>query len=115
MGATAAAAEWTRVANTSEIPEESALRVMAAGRGLCLARSRGRVYALADECSHGRVRLSEGDVEDGFVECYLHGSRFDLGTGQPLTLPATEPVATFPVRVDGDEIYVSVSVAPARR
>ncbi|HJE50555.1 MAG TPA: non-heme iron oxygenase ferredoxin subunit, partial [Tessaracoccus flavescens] len=51
-----------------------------------------KVFAIEDECSHGNVPLSEGDVEDESIECYLHGSRFDLNTGKPLSLPATAPV-----------------------
>jgi 3-phenylpropionate/trans-cinnamate dioxygenase ferredoxin subunit len=54
------------------------------------------------------VPLSEGDVENGTVECWMHGSRFDLRTGEPTGLPATEPVQVFPVRVDGDDVYVAV-------
>ena len=46
-----------------------------------------RFYAIADECSHAAIPLSEGDVGDGEIECYLHGSRFDLRTGEPLGLP----------------------------
>ena len=57
------------------------------------------VFAVQDLCTHAAVALSEGDVEDCTVECWLHGSRFDLRTGKPTGLPATEPVATFPVEV----------------
>ena len=62
-------------------------------------------------CSHASVALSEGDYEisDGCtVECWLHGSRFDLRTGKPTGLPATEPVATFPVDVRDGDVYVDV-------
>ena len=60
-------------------------------------------------CSHAAVALSEGEVEGCTVECWLHGSRFDLRTGKPTGLPATEPVATFPVEVRGTEVYVDVT------
>jgi len=66
----------------------------------------GEVLAIEDRCSHADVSLSEGDVEDGTVECWLHGSRFDLRTGKPTGLPATEPVATFPVDVRDGDVYV---------
>jgi 3-phenylpropionate/trans-cinnamate dioxygenase ferredoxin subunit len=56
------------------------------------------------------VALSEGDVDDCQIECWLHGSRFDLRTGKPTGLPATEPVAVFPVEVRDDEIYVDTDV-----
>ena len=66
-------------------------------------------YAVRDECSHAAVALSEGEVEGCTVECWLHGSRFDLRTGKPTGLPATEPVATFPVELRGTEVYVDVT------
>jgi len=69
------------------------------------------VHALLDECSHGQVALSDGDVEDGFVECWLHGSRFDLLTGKPTGPPATVPVPIYPVRITGGVIEVAL---PAR-
>ena len=61
-----------------------------------------------DECSHAAIALSEGDVEGLQIECWLHGSRFDLRTGKPTGLPATEPVAIYPVQVDGDDVLVDV-------
>ena len=67
-----------------------------------------KVFAIEDECSHGNVPLSEGDVEDETIECYLHGSRFDLNTGRPLSLPATAPVRVFECRIDGDDILIDV-------
>ena len=64
---------------------------------LAIVHSSGAFYAIADECSHAPIPLSEGDVGDGEIECYLHGSRFDLRTGEPIGLPATEPVADLPL------------------
>ena len=72
----------------------------------------GTFYAIADECSHAAIPLSEGDVGDGEIECYFHGSRFDLRTGKPLGLPATEPVAVYPCRVDDDDVLVDVDARP---
>ena len=66
-------------------------------------------YAVRDECSHAAVALSEGEVDGCALECWLHGSRFDLRTGQPSGLPATEPVATFPVEIRDGDIYVSTT------
>ena len=97
-----------RVAALSDLGDESAVKVEVGGKPLCLARSQGEVFAVSDICSHADVSLSEGDVEDGTVECWLHGSRFDLRTGQPTGLPATKPVATYPVTVEGDDVLVDV-------
>ncbi len=97
-----------RVAKLSELPEEGAVRVQVGSTAVCLARSGGEVFAVNDVCSHADVSLSEGDVEDGTVECWLHGSRFDLRTGQPNGLPATKPVAVYAVTLEGDDVLVDV-------
>jgi len=92
----------------SDIPEEGAIRVELEGIPICLARSGGEVFAISDLCSHADVSLAEGDIEDGEVECWLHGSRFNLRTGQPSGLPAIKPVATYPVTVEGDDVLVKL-------
>ena len=102
-----------RACAAAEVPDEGAVRVLIGGRPICLARSNGTLYAVSDVCSHADVSLSEGDVEDGTVECWLHGSRFDLATGRPTGLPATRPIPTYPVTLTGDDVYVDV--APADR
>jgi 3-phenylpropionate/trans-cinnamate dioxygenase ferredoxin subunit len=90
------------------VPDEGAIRVELDGTPICIARSEGELFAISDICSHADVSLSEGDVEGGKVECWLHGSLFDLRTGQPTGLPATRPVATYPVTVEGDDVLVKM-------
>ena len=97
-----------KAAKLSDVPEEGASRVALAGKPVCLARSGGEVFAISDVCSHADVALSEGDVSDGHVECWLHGSLFDLATGKPSGLPATKPVPTYPVTVEGDDVLVDL-------
>jgi nitrite reductase/ring-hydroxylating ferredoxin subunit len=99
---------FVRVASLSDLADNTAVHIEVGGTPVCLARSGGEVMAVLDECSHAEVSLSDGEVEDCTVECWLHGSRFDLRTGKPTGLPATEAVPVFPVRVDGDDIYVAV-------
>ena len=65
-------------------------------------------YAVYDECSHAAVALSEGEVDGCTLECWLHGSRFDLRTGEPTGLPATEPVPVYPVEIRDGDVYVSL-------
>ncbi len=97
-----------RACSLSELAEDSAVRVELAGRPVCIARSGGEVFAISDVCSHADVALSEGEVADGHIECWLHGSMFDLRTGKPTGLPATRPVPTFPVTVEGDDVLVQM-------
>ena len=100
---------FTRACAVAEVPEDEALGVAVEGVAVAVARDGEEFFALQDLCSHAAVALSEGEVADCTVECWLHGSRFDLRTGKPTGLPATEPVATFPVEVRGDDIYVDIT------
>ena len=90
----------------ADVPEDEALAVSIGRYDVALARDGEDIYPLQDLCSHANVALSEGEVFDCQIECWLHGSSFDLTTGKPTGLPATEPVATFPVDVRGTDVYV---------
>jgi 3-phenylpropionate/trans-cinnamate dioxygenase ferredoxin subunit len=100
---------FERACSLDEIPADEALAVTIGGQDVAVARGGDEVFAIEDQCSHASVALSEGEVSDCTVECYLHGSRFDLRTGKPIGLPATEPVATFPVEVRGQDVYVDTT------
>ena len=106
---TVARGEFVRAVSLDEVPDPGAVHVDIDGRPVAIVRSKGRVYAIHDVCSHAQVALSEGEIEDGTLECWLHGSRFDLATGRPTGLPATEPVPVYPVKLDGDDVYVAVN------
>ena len=100
---------FERVCAVDEVPADEALAVEAGDLELAIARDGDEVFAVQNVCSHAEVALSEGEVADGTVECWLHGSCFDLRTGKPTHLPATEPVATFPVEVRGGDVYVDAT------
>ena len=100
--------EFTFACRLGELTDNTALAVELDGVPVCIAKTQGQIFAVSDICSHADVNLSDGDIEDGTVECWLHGSRFDLRTGRPTGLPANRPVPTYPVKIDGDDIYVAV-------
>jgi 3-phenylpropionate/trans-cinnamate dioxygenase ferredoxin subunit len=100
--------EFVRACAMSEVPEDGAIGVQVGDRPVAIVRADGQVYAIHDVCSHEEVPLSEGEIYDHTVECWLHGSCFDLRTGKPTGPPATEPVATYQVKIDGDDVYVAV-------
>jgi 3-phenylpropionate/trans-cinnamate dioxygenase ferredoxin component len=102
------ASDFRFACKLSELADDSAKGVEIDDIPVCIARTQGNVYAINDICSHADVNLSDGDVEDGTVECWLHGSRFDLRSGRPTGLPATRPVPTYPVKIDGDDVYVAI-------
>ena len=96
------------VARVDEVAKGSAISVEVDGVEIAVVHADDdRFYAVRDECSHASVLLSEGEIDGCTLECWLHGSRFDLRTGEPTGLPATEPVATFPVEIRDCDIYVS--------
>jgi 3-phenylpropionate/trans-cinnamate dioxygenase ferredoxin subunit len=102
-----------RVCSVDDVGPESAIPIEVPRNGsrleLAIVHSNGAFYAIADECSHASIPLSEGDVGDGEIECYLHGSRFDLRTGGPIGLPATEPVPIYRCTVEGNDVMVDVA------
>lgn len=95
-------------ASAADLLPDTPLAVVVEGRELVLVLHEGVPYALLNECSHGAVMLSEGDVVDCSLQCWLHGARFDLATGKALNPPANAPIPTYPVRIDGDLILVDV-------
>ena len=99
---------WVRVAATSQLGDDEALGVLANGTSIALYRSGGEYFATDDVCTHAHALLSDGWLEDGCIECPLHQARFDIRTGKALCEPATEDLRTYPVRVDGDAIYVAL-------
>ena len=97
---------FERVCALDEVTADQGLAVTVGDLEVVVARNGDEVFALQNECSHAAVALSEGEVADCQIECWLHGSMFDLRTGKPTNLPATEPVATFPIDVRGTDVYV---------
>ena len=100
--------DYVRAYAVADLADDSAVSVEIDGVPVCLAKTEGEVFAVADVCSHADIPLSEGEVENGTVDCWLHGSRFDLRSGRPTGLPATRPVPIYPVKIDGDDVLVAV-------
>ncbi|MEU3457445.1 non-heme iron oxygenase ferredoxin subunit [Micromonospora sp. NPDC006766] len=99
-----------RICATEDVPKGTAISADVDGTQLAIVHGEDdNFYAVHDECSHAAVALSEGEVEGCTLECWLHGSRFDLRTGEPTGLPATEPVPVYPVEVRDGDIYVSLT------
>lgn len=99
------------VARIEEVPEGEARAFEVSGVPVAVVNlGNGEFRAVSDVCSHERYYLSEGEVdaEDRTIECPKHGSTFDLDSGRPRTLPATKPVATYPVKVEDGAILIEV-------
>ena len=100
---------FERVCSLADIPVDGALATDIDGEPVALVRTEGEVFAIADVCSHADVPLSEGDVASCEIECWLHGSRFDLRTGKPTGPPASVAVPVYAAQVDGDDVLVDSS------
>ena len=100
--------ERVRLCAVDEMPAGTARRFDVGRHRVALVRIGEDFYAIGDTCSHAEVSLSEGDVlcDDFEIECWKHGSTFDLKTGEPQSLPATKPVPVYSIEVDGDDVYV---------
>jgi 3-phenylpropionate/trans-cinnamate dioxygenase ferredoxin subunit len=97
-----------RLCAVADLEPGQARRFDVEGHAIALVRIGDDFYAIGDVCSHGNVSLSEGEVlaDDCEIECWKHGSAFSLTTGQPSTLPATQPVPVYEIEVDGDDVMV---------
>ncbi len=102
---------FSRACGVADLDDGKPYAAVVDGTEIALVRQGDEVFAIRDECSHASIALSEGDVEGCSIECWLHGSRFDLRTGAALSLPATQPVAVFPVRVEADDVLVDTAAS----
>lgn len=108
-------ADFVRVCRVDELPTVGAAKAEIEGRVVSIVRAEdGSIHCIDDECTHGRVSLSEGEVEGCEIECWLHGSRFNLVSGAPTGLPATVPVVVHTVRVEDGEVLVALADEPPR-
>ncbi len=103
-------AEGIVVCRFADLAPNSAQRFVVAGRPIAIVRIGDDLYALGDTCSHADVSLSEGEVlcDSLEIECWKHGSAFSLVTGEPQTLPATQPVPVFAVREQAGDVVVTI-------
>ena len=97
---------FVAVARVGEIPEGGVKVVRVEDQAVAVFHIGGEYFATDDVCTHDGGPLAEGTLEDHVIECPRHGARFDVRTGAALCLPATAPVPTYAVRVEGDEIKV---------
>jgi 3-phenylpropionate/trans-cinnamate dioxygenase ferredoxin subunit len=99
---------WHPAAEASAVGDNQVLGVTVAGVPVALYRLEGEVYATHDVCTHEEALLSEGYVDGGCVECPLHQARFNIKTGAAESAPATEPVKTYPTKVEGGRVFVDL-------
>jgi 3-phenylpropionate/trans-cinnamate dioxygenase ferredoxin subunit len=99
-----------------ELPDCAPKRLVIDGVPVAVVRIGDEVLAVGDVCSHANVSLSEGEVwaDERELECPKHGSTFDLKTGEPVTLPATQPVPVYAVEVTDGMVTVTAEKGPSQ-
>src|SRR5579859_2206635 len=104
--------QWVKVAEAADIAPGAAFRVEFDDddiEPIAVWNVDGTLYATSDTCTHEEASLSEGDIWDDTVECYLHGAQFNIRTGEVLSLPAVLPLRTYTVKVEDGAVYVDLS------
>lgn len=99
-------AGWTKITSTASLPEGRGLRIEAGEHRVALFRIGDEVHAIGDRCSHAEASLAEGDLFDTEIECPRHGAAFDIGTGQPVSLPATKPVPVYQTKIEDGDLFL---------
>ena len=104
--------EWTDVAAAGDVRADDVIAIQVAGREIALYGVEGEVFATDNLCTHGHARLCEGFLLGHEIECPLHQGRFDIRTGQPTCEPVTEAIRSYPVKIEGARVFLSLAEAP---
>ena len=96
------------ITSLDKLPRDRGVRVTVGDHRIAMFRIDDEVFAIGDRCSHAEASLAEGEIWDHTVECPRHGSEFDLRTGEPGALPATQPVPVYPVSIEDGTVYLEV-------
>ena len=99
---------WTDVAASDDVPPDDVIAVAVAGRDIALYRVDGDVFATDNTCTHGLARLCDGFLIGHEIECPIHQGRFDVRTGKPTYAPVTEPVRSYPVKIENGRVLLAL-------
>ncbi len=99
---------WIYAIDADDVEEEDVMPAEIEGQEIAIYRVEGQFYASVDRCTHGAANLSEGIVIDDVIECPLHQGRFCVRDGRALSAPVSEPISTFPTKVEHGKVYVQL-------
>ena len=100
--------EFHKVAKTGDISEGQVKSFLVETEIICICNVGGNFYAFKDQCSHQEFPLSDGELEGEVIRCAYHGAEFNVKNGEALCMPAIEPIETFELKIEDDEIYISI-------
>jgi len=99
---------WIDALDADALPDEDVIGIEIAGRDIALYTVGDAVYATDNLCTHGAARLCDGFLDGHEIECPLHQGKFDVRDGTPLCAPLTDPVRSYPVRIEGGRVFVAL-------
>ena len=100
---------WIDALPADELPVDDVWPVTVAGREIALCTVGEAVYAVDNLCTHGHARLCDGFLDGHALECPLHQGQFDVRDGRPLAAPVTEPLRSYPVKIEGGRVFVQIA------
>jgi naphthalene 1,2-dioxygenase system ferredoxin subunit len=100
--------KWVDAVSTDELPTDDVVGIKIDGREIAIYTVGEAVYATDSLCTHGNGRLCDGFLEGHQIECPLHQGRFDVRDGKPLCEPVTDPLRSYPVKIEGRRVYVQL-------
>ncbi len=99
---------WIDAAARDDVPEDDVMGLAVAGRDIALYGVGGEVFATDNICTHGHARLCDGFLEGLEIECPLHQGKFDVRNGKPTCAPVTEPLRSYPVKIEGGRVWLAL-------
>ena len=99
---------WIEACPTGDLPADDVVGVEVNGRVLAFYTVGGDVFATDNICTHGHARLCDGFLDGHEIECPLHQGKFDVRNGQPTCEPATDPLRSYPVKIEGNRVFVQI-------
>lgn len=103
-------AQWVKVAAVSELAPGEKKQINLEGVEVALFNVNGEYYAIEDVCTHDGAPLAHGRFRGEEITCPRHGARFNVKSGAALCMPAFEPVETYQVKIEGDDILIEVDL-----
>ncbi len=100
---------WVDAMSADELPSDDVWAVVVMGRDIAVYAVGDEVFATDNLCTHGHARLCNGFLEGHEIECPLHQGRFDVRDGKPTCAPVTEPLRTYPIKVEGGRVYLQIA------
>lgn len=99
---------WIDLASTADVPDDDVIGIDIAGKSIALYLVNGEIYATDNICTHGNARLCDGFLEGHAIECPLHQGKFDIRNGKAMCAPLTADVRIYPVKIEGERVYVDL-------